>query len=53
MMVYGVGEYRLPLVSKDPHTRVLGPKHHEHYTIWALKPNYLGPWTLRVRGEGI
>ena len=26
---------------------VLGPQFHEYYGIWALKPCYLGPWTLR------
>ena len=25
----------------------LGPKYHEYCSIWALKPCYLGPWTLR------
>ena len=23
--------------------KVLGPKYHEYYSIWALKPYYLGP----------
>ena len=36
------------LRSKDPNNRVLGPKHHSYYSIWALKPCYSGPWTLRV-----
>ena len=31
---------------KDPNNRVLGPKYNEYYSIWALKPYYLGPWTL-------
>ena len=22
------------------------PKYHEYYSIWALKPDYMGPWTL-------
>ena len=35
--------------SKDPNTRVLGPKYHHKNGIWALKPYYLSPWTLRVR----
>ena len=35
--------------SKDPNNRVLGPKYYNINGIWALKPCYLGPWTLRVR----
>ena len=27
----------------------LVPKHHECSSIWALKPYYFGPWTLRGR----
>ena len=27
-------------------SRVLGPKYYSTYGIWALKPYYLGPWTL-------
>ena len=27
---------------------VFGPKYHVYYSIWALKPYYLGLWTLRV-----
>ena len=30
-------------------TQILG-LYHEHYSIWALKPYYLGPWTLRDGG---
>ena len=26
---------------------VLGPKYYNLNGIWALKPYYLGPWTLR------
>ena len=33
--------------SKDPNNRVLGPKYYNINSIWALKPYYLGPWTLR------
>ena len=32
---------------------VLGPKYHSYYSIWALKPYSLGPWTLRDRVKGI
>ena len=32
----------------DPHNRVLGPNIINTNDIWALKPNYLGPATLRV-----
>ena len=35
-------------MSKDPNNRVLGPKYYNIIGIWALKPYYLGPWTLRV-----
>ena len=28
--------------------RVQGPKCQSYQSIWALKPYYLGPWTLRV-----
>ena len=35
-----------PKGSKDPNNRVSGPKYHEYCSIWALKPQYLGPWTL-------
>ena len=34
----------------DPNNGVLGPKYYHVNGIWALKPYYLGPWTLRVRG---
>ena len=33
--------------SKDPNNRVLGPKYYNINGIWALKPYYLVPWTLR------
>ena len=36
---------------KGPRTqiiRVSGPKYHDINGSWALKPYYLGPWTLRV-----
>ena len=26
-----------------------GPKYQYYYSIWALNPYYLGPWTLRSR----
>ena len=32
---------------------VLGPKYHKSCTVWALKPYYLGPWTLRETVENI
>ena len=37
--------------SKDPNNRVLEPKYYNITGIWAgaLKPYYLGPWTLRVK----
>ena len=35
-----------PRGSKDPSTRALGPKYYNINGIWALKPHYLGPWTL-------
>ena len=35
--------------SKDPNNGVLGPKYYNINGIWALKPYYLGPWTLRVK----
>ena len=38
----------LPSGSKDPNNKVLGPKYYGVNGIWALKPHYLGPWTLRV-----
>ena len=34
-------------MSKDPNNRALGPEHNKYYIISALKPCYLGPWTLR------
>ena len=36
----------IPEGSKDPNNWVLGPKCY-NITIWNLKPDYLGPWTLR------
>ena len=35
-----------PQGSKDLNNRVLGPKCYTINGIWALKPDYLGPWTL-------
>ena len=32
--------------SKDPNNKVLGPKCYNINGIWALNPQYLGPWTL-------
>ena len=37
-------------VYRTPNNRVLGPKDHEYSSTWALKPDYLSPWTLRVTG---
>ena len=25
-----------------------GPKYHSDYDIWAVKPHYLGTWSLRA-----
>ena len=35
---------------KGPRTQIIGlrPKYHDVHGIWALKPYYLGPWTLRA-----
>ena len=38
-----------PQGSKDLNNRVLGPKYYNMNGIWGLKPDYLGPWTLRAR----
>ena len=40
--------HNIPLGSKDPNNRALGPKYYSINGIWALKPYYLGPWTLRT-----
>ena len=40
---------RIPKGSKDPNNEALGPKDYNINGIWALKPYYLKPWTLRVR----
>ena len=38
----------LPIGSlKDRNIRGLGPKYDSDYSLWALKPHYLSPWTLR------
>ena len=42
-------EVKLPQGSEDPNNRVLGPKYYNIDGIWALKPYYFGPWTLKVR----
>ena len=34
--------------SKDPNNRVFGRNTMILMVFWALKPHYLGPWTLRV-----
>ena len=34
--------------SKDPSNWALGPKYYNINGIGALKPCYLGPWTLRA-----
>ena len=44
-----VGAHGQPYGSKDPNKWVLGPKYYNMNGIWALKPYYLGPWTLRVK----
>ena len=36
-------------MSKNPKTRVLGPKYSRINGIAALKPYYLGPCTLRLK----
>ena len=41
--------HKLPQGSKDPNNRVLGPNDYNVNGIWAPRPCYLGPWTLRVR----
>ena len=41
------------LVNHKAYNRVLGPKYHPINGIWALKPHYLGPWTLRDRMFGV
>ena len=45
--IYSSGSASSTLRVQDPNSRVLVPEHHEYYSIWALKPYYLGPWTLR------
>ena len=40
-----------PNGPKDPNNRVLGPKYYNIHGIWALKPKYLGPWTLREMSQ--
>ena len=38
-------------VPKGPRTKIVGFLRPEYFNIgciWALKPHYLGPWTLRV-----
>ena len=40
-----------PQGSKDPNNRALGPKYYNINGIWALKPYYLGPWTLKEKSE--
>ena len=39
--------------SKDPNNRVLGPKYYDINGIWALKPSYLGPWTVWVSEKSV
>ena len=39
----------LRVQGPDPNNRVLGPKYYILNSIGALKPYYLGPWTLRVQ----
>ena len=43
---------RFGSTPKGPRTQIigfLGPKYYNINSIWALKPYYLGPWTLRGR----
>ena len=44
MRIYG-GQYK---GIWDPSDGVLGRKYYNVNGIWALKPCYLGPWTLRA-----
>ena len=47
-----LGYYR----PKGPRTQIigfLGRKHHRHFCIWAIRPDYLGTLTLRDRASGI
>ena len=44
----GAGKVRAAESYTSLSLRVLGPKHHSYYDIRALKPDYLGPWTLKV-----
>ena len=37
----------LPQGSKDPNNRISGPKYFNANVIWALRPDCLGPGTLR------
>ena len=34
-----------PKGPRAPKNGALGPKYHECYSMWALKPDYLDPWT--------
>ena len=46
---YSLGFPYLSLrIQGDPNNKVLGPKFYDGSGIWALKPCYSGPWTLRL-----
>ena len=49
-------EHACPKNPKGPRTQIMGfwgPKYYDNNAIWALKPYYLGPWTLRGRYASI
>ena len=35
--------------DNHPYNRALGPNYYNVNGIWALKPWYLGPWTLKSK----
>ena len=42
-----------PIIGpKDPKIKASGPIYYTINGIWTLKPDYLGPWTLRARDAG-
>ena len=50
---FRVGDYLWSVPLRDPNKMVLGPKYYNINGIWALKPYYLGPRTLRVLYEEV
>ena len=44
-----IGIYGDYIRVQGPKFKVLGPKYDIINSIWALKPDYLSPWTLRAR----